>query len=136
VVATQEKSARDHQEILVTLYHFLSEERWEAIEEVPAAIDLRAIRPGLGRVIFEAKTITETNEIDQCRAGLSQLLEYRFFYGDPEDRLCVVVDAPIADARLRFLESIDVAVALAANGMLEGLGSAGIRLFERKRQRE
>ena len=116
------------------MYHFLPENRWEVIEEIPAAIDMRAIRPGLGRVIFEAKTITETNEINQCRAALSQLLEYRFFYGDPVDELCVVVDAPIADARLRFLESIDVAVALAANGTLEGLGSAGIRLLEVKRQ--
>jgi hypothetical protein len=49
---------------------------------------MRATRPGFGRVIFEAKTITETNEIDQCRVGLSLLLEYRFFYGDPED-MCV-----------------------------------------------
>jgi hypothetical protein len=106
----------------------------KVIEEVPAAIDMRAIRPGLGQVIFEAKTITETNEVAQCRAGLSQLLEYRFFYGDPDGKLCMVVDAPIADARLRFLESIDVAVALAANGTLEGLGSAGIRLLEVKRQ--
>src|SRR5262249_42604835 len=98
--------------------------------EVPAAIDMRAIRPGFGRVIFEAKTIAETNEIDQCRAGLSQLLEYRFFYGDPGDKLCIVVDAPIADARLRFLESMDVAVVLAVNGRLAGLGSAGIRLCQ------
>jgi hypothetical protein len=62
------------------------------------------------------------NEVDQCRAGLSQLLEYRFFYGDPSDMLCVVVDAPIADTRLRFLESIDVAVVLIASGSSVGLG--------------
>lgn len=94
VLAATEKCARSHQEILVTLYHFFKEERWQLIEEVPATIDMTATRPGFGRVIFEAKTITETNEMDQFRAGLSQLLEYRFFYGDPEDMLCVVVDAP------------------------------------------
>ena len=130
VLAAQEKSSRGHQDILVALYHFLTKHRWDLIEEVPAAIDMRATYPGLGRVIFEAKTITEANEIGQCRAGLSQLLEYRFFYGDPEDKLCVVVDAPIADARLRFLESLDVAVVLATEGTLEGLGSLGIRLLQ------
>ena len=49
----------------------------EAIRD--AVLDMRATRPGFGRVIFEVKTITETNEIDQCRVGLSLLLEYRFF---------------------------------------------------------
>jgi hypothetical protein len=129
VLAKQEKSTRGHQDILVTLHRFLTEQGWEEVEEVPAAIDMRATRPGLGRVIFEAKTITEKAEISQCRAGLSQLLEYQFFYGDSDDRLCMVVDAPIADARLRFLESIGVAVVLAADGRLQGLGPAGIELL-------
>jgi hypothetical protein len=109
VLAVQEKAVRGHQEILVTVHRFLAEEQWEAIEEIPAAIDMRANRPGVGRVIFEAKTLKGTNEIDQCRAGLSQLFESRFFYGEAEE-LCMVVDAPIADARLRFLESTGLAV--------------------------
>jgi len=37
---------------------------------------------------------------------LSQLLEYRFFYGEAGDALCLVTDAPISDRRIRFLEAI------------------------------
>jgi hypothetical protein len=62
-------------------------------------------------VLFEAKTVSRSSELSQTRSGLSQLLEYRFFYGDPTDRLCLVTDAPISDRRIRFLENHGIAAA-------------------------
>jgi hypothetical protein len=44
-----------------------------------------------------------------------QLFEYRFFYGNPNDELCLVVDQPLSDARLRFIESVGVAVVCASD---------------------
>ena len=47
---------------------------------MPAAVDLWAKRPAdLARVIFEVKGLSTGNAVAQCRATLSQLLEYRFF---------------------------------------------------------
>jgi hypothetical protein len=37
---------------------------------------------------FEAKSLSGVNEVHQCRAALSQLLEYRFCYGTESDRFC------------------------------------------------
>lgn len=61
--------------------------------------------------MFEAKTVSPTSELSQTRSGLSQLLEYRFFYGDPGDKLCLVTDGPISDRRIRFLVAQEIAVA-------------------------
>ena len=61
-------------------------------------------------MIFEVKGLTDANEIAQCRAALSQLLEYRFFYGNDRDKLCLVVDRPISDRRRAMLESVGVGV--------------------------
>jgi hypothetical protein len=82
---------------------------WQGIEEIPAAVDLWAQRNGV-RVIFEAKTIANGNELEQTRSALSQLLEYRFFFGTPDDALCLVTDALISDRRLQFLEAMNVQV--------------------------
>lgn len=117
-----EKAVVGHQQILVTLHQFLVEKGWQAIEEVPAAIDLWAVRPDGRRVIFEAKTIADANDCHQCRAGFAQLLEYRFFYGSPTDELCLVVDRPIGDARIRFLESAGVGIASVDEGRLCSVG--------------
>jgi len=46
---------------------------------------------------------------DRAHAAAS---EYRFFYGDDADRLCVVLSGPIADRRRAFLENLKVAVLL------------------------
>jgi hypothetical protein len=62
--------------------------------------------------------------------GLAQLFEYRFFYGRPEDELCLVVDRPINDARIRFLEAAGVAVAYTADGHLRSIGTRAARVLE------
>jgi hypothetical protein len=74
-------------------------------------VDLWAKTPdGSRRVIFEGKGLSASNEIGQCRAALAQLLEYQFFYGRDDDRLCLVVDRAIADRPRAFLEGSGVAV--------------------------
>jgi hypothetical protein len=83
---------------------------WTDLDEIPSAIELEAIK-SRRKVIFEAKTVTPRSELSQTRSGLSQLLEYRFFNGEPSDCLCLVTDAPISDRRIRLLESNAVAVA-------------------------
>jgi hypothetical protein len=78
--------------------------------EIPSAIDLEG-RKGKRKVLFEAKTIAPVSELGQTRSGLSQLLEYRFFYGEPADGLCLVTNGPISDRRIRFLEAYGIGVA-------------------------
>jgi len=122
--ALQEKANQQHHRILSHLCAALTAAGWEQVEEIPAAVDLWATRPGgTGRVIFEVKGLSETNEIPQCRAALAQLLEYRFFYGTDQDRLCLIVDRPIADRRRAVLESLGVAVAVMRES--EGLQPIG-----------
>jgi hypothetical protein len=125
ILALQEKARQGHHLILACLHAALGGWGWREIEEVPAALDLRGTAPDGRRVIFEAKTVTAANEVAQCRTGLAQLIEYRFFYGSPSDHLCLVVDRPLTDARLRLLEWAGVGVALARDGLVQGLGALG-----------
>jgi hypothetical protein len=108
--ARREKAGQAHHALLERLHAHLLSSGWSDINEIPSAIDLEATRRDR-RVLFEAKTVSPASELSQTRAGLSQLLEYRFFYGRTTDRLCLVTDAPISDRRIRFLEAHDVAVA-------------------------
>jgi hypothetical protein len=105
--ALQEKATLRHHRLLVYLNRALADDGWEAIEEIPAAIDLRACKDG-SLVLFEAKTLTAANESHQIRAGLAQLLEYRFLYGTSSDGLCLVGDAAIRADRARFLRAIGI----------------------------
>jgi hypothetical protein len=50
--------------------------------------------PDGARTIFEVKTLRPDSELARVRAAISQLLEYRFFFGEPNDDLCVVTDHP------------------------------------------
>lgn len=129
--ALQEKANQQHHRILSHLCAALSQAGWQKLEEIPAAVDLWATRPGdSGRVIFEVKGLSDTNEIGQCRAALSQLLEYRFFYGTDEDRLCLVVDRPITDRRRAILESVGVGVVLVADsGQMKAVGQLAIAMI-------
>ncbi len=122
--ALQEKATQDHFQALSALHASLIDHRWQNVEEIPSAIDLRATSPdGAHRVIFEVKTISASNELHQCRAALSQLLEYRFFHGEPADELCLVVNGPIADHRRVFLESLGVGVAqIHTDGAIQAIG--------------
>ncbi|WP_199741886.1 hypothetical protein [Corallococcus sp. CA047B] len=111
ILVRQEKAAHDHHFLIAALKRALLAAGWQGIEEVPTSVDLWARRPGDGaRVIFEAKTLGADNEVPQTRYALSQLLEYRHFRGAAEDSLCLVTNAPVSDARERFLRSQGVAV--------------------------
>src|SRR6185436_10902162 len=102
-----EKSNANHHRLLCALKRVLDGSGWKNIEEMPSAFDLRAERNSAG-TIFEAKTVTLGKELTQVRSALSQLLEYRFFYGKRDDSLCLVVDAPISDRRVRFLDATGI----------------------------
>jgi hypothetical protein len=126
--ALQEKANQQHHRILTSFCAALSAAGWQNLEEVPAALDLWGTRPGdSARVIFEVKGLTDANEIGQCRAALSQLLEYRFFFGKNEDQLCLVVDRPITDRRRAMLESMGVGVIVVSeSGELQPAGQLAI----------
>lgn len=112
----QEKATSGHQRILVTLYTYLRERGWTELNEMPAAIDLWARDTAGRRAIFEAKTIRSGTQLARVRSGLAQLLEYRYAYGDPDDRLCLVTDAALAAERTAFLESLGVALVVCSRG--------------------
>ena len=109
-LARQEKGRQGHHVLLVHLHAALAEAEWRDLEEIPAAIDLRGVRPSGDRVIFEAKTISDSNETSQCRSAVAQLLEYRLEYGRPDDRLCIVVDAVLSPRRAEVLERLGIGV--------------------------
>ena len=116
----QEKANREHCRLVARLSELLTGASWTSVEEIPAALDLWGVPPdGSGRIVFEVKSLSESNEVHQCRAALAQLLEYRFFYGEDSDRLCVVLNGPIADRRRVFLENLGVAVVV-----IDGEGAA------------
>jgi hypothetical protein len=110
--ALQEKATRAHHDLLVELVAVLERCRWTQIEEIPAAVDLwaRPTNSDADRVIFEAKTISPRSTAARVRGALAQLLEYRFFWGDAHDQLCVVTNAPVPDERIRFLRTMGVDV--------------------------
>jgi len=133
----QEKATSGHQKILVALYGYLRDSGWTELDELPAAIDLWARDPAGRRAIFEAKTIRSVTELARVRSGLAQLLEYRYAYGDHNDRLCLVTDAALAAERIAFLESLGVALVVCMRGgvypgspmahRLLGVAPAGVR---------
>lgn len=117
-LARREKATQEHRALLVALHQHLVEAGWTDIQEIASSVDLWATNPADGRrVIFEAKTLDASTEVRQTRSALSQLLEYRHFDGSSEDRLCLVTNAPISDARERFLRTLGVAVLV-----LDGVG--------------
>jgi hypothetical protein len=73
--------------------------------------------------------VSPGTELARTRSGLSQLLEYRFFYGEPSDRLCLVTDGPISDRRIRFLEDQGIAVAYDQGSGLILCGTLAVKLL-------
>ena len=116
VAEQQERAARGHHAVLVSLHSHLVRQGWVDIQEMPGAIDLHAMSPAGHRTLFEAKTITIDNESEQCRAGLAQLLEYRFFLGSPDDHLCLVVDRRPTESRIRLLKHLRIELMTALDG--------------------
>jgi hypothetical protein len=131
--ALQEKANLRHSQVVARLATLLSAAGWKDVEEIPAAVDLWATPPdGSSRIMFEVKTISDSNELHQCRAAVAQLLEYRFFHGGDADRLCLVVDRPIPDRRRAFVESLGVAVVVVdSGGPPDTLGPLAVRWFGR-----
>jgi hypothetical protein len=84
----------------------------------------------LGGVIFEAKTITDRNELAQSRSGLSQLLQYRVEYGTTRDLLCLVVDAELSLRRTRLLDELGVAVLLVRAPSRRAMNDLGSKIAE------
>ena len=76
---------------------------WTDVFEIWAAVDLWGRSSDGARLIFEVKTLRPDTELGRVRAAVAQLLEYRFFYGAPDDHLCLVTDHPLTDRRVRFL---------------------------------
>ncbi|WP_147450163.1 hypothetical protein [Corallococcus carmarthensis] len=110
-LALKEKAVQGHFHLVAALNRALLSAGWQEVREIPTSVDLWGRRPGDGRrVIFEVKTLGERSEVDLTRDALSQLLEYRHFRGEPDDLLCLVMNAPVSDARERFLRSQGVAV--------------------------
>jgi hypothetical protein len=126
--ARREKANQGHHALLVRLQAHLAGSGWTDIDEIPSAIDLEAAKRKR-KVLFEAKTVSPASELSQTRSGLSQLLEYRFFYGDPGNGLCLVTDAPISDRRIRFLEAQGIAVAYEQGSGLVGCGALAQKLL-------
>ncbi|HMJ33162.1 MAG TPA: hypothetical protein VK501_04520 [Baekduia sp.] len=130
--ALREKAQQGHHQLLAHLHTALDRRGWSALEEIPAAIDLRGQSPVGESVIFEAKTINESNETSQCRGALAQLLEYRLEYGQPDDRLVVVVDNEVGSRRSDILERLGVAVVLATPEGLAALNQTGQAVLEHR----
>ena len=127
--ALQEKVNRAHHDLLVRLQDELWRRGFTDVVEIPGAVDLEASGDGR-RVIFEAKVLSETNELSRTRVALAQLLEYRYFYGEPDSALCLVTTRPISDRRLRFLEDQLVAVAYDDGSELTPCGTLAPDLLE------
>src|ERR1700741_5267771 len=67
-------------------------------------------------VIFEAKTITAENELQQTRRAIGQLLEYRHVHGRKADRICLVTDIALSRQRAQLLDELGIGVLLAPAG--------------------
>src|SRR5262249_61083322 len=102
-----EQATKGHHALILTLALHLDGAGWKQIEEVPGGLDLWATKADR-RVIFEAKTLRNSNAAHQVRLAIAQLLEYRFIYGTPGDGLCLVVDAPVTEQRIALLDSLNI----------------------------
>ena len=125
ILTLQEKAARGHHELIVRLNAELHVAGWTEIAEIPSAIDLWGRAPSGIRVIFEAKTISDRNEMVQTRSGLAQALEYRILYGEPDDLLCLVTDRVVALRRARILDALGVGLISASEAVLLAVNDRG-----------
>ena len=130
VAAKREQANQAHHGIVRALNSLLHAVGCDDVNEIPGAIDLWAIRPDGSRVIFEAKTISATNELGQTRSGFAQLLEYRMEYGTPGDDLCLVVDRPLSVRRQKLLDSFGVAVLVRSGADFQAGNDHGSHLID------
>lgn len=83
-----QEANKTHKEILLMLTRFL--EKLGYIVEHGLYIDLFATLTS-GAAVFEVKSITQENELSQCRKGLSQLYEYRYRHNIPTASMWLVL---------------------------------------------
>lgn len=81
-------------------------------------------------MIFEAKTISPTNELSQARSGFAQLHEYRMEYGTPGDGLCLVIDRALSIRRQKLLDSFGVAVLVKSGADFQAGNDHGSHLID------
>lgn len=126
-----EQADRDHQDTLRAFGLWLKGNGWSELEEIDGAIDLLA-KSDSHRVLFEIKSIRSGSERTRVRSGLAQLLEYRLFLGQPNDKLCLVSNRPISERRLRLLDSLSIGHAYLEDGKVKISGTRASRaLFPR-----
>ncbi len=101
---------QSHHALVTTLNDALIAAGWTDVTEIWTAIDLWGRSPDGARTIFEVKTLRPRSELARVRAAISQLLEYRFFFGASDDGLCLVTDHPLSDKRVRLLRALGIAV--------------------------
>jgi hypothetical protein len=131
VIAAKREQANDrHHAIVRALNSLLHAVGCDDVTEIPGAIDLWARRPDGSRVIFEAKTITPSNELSQTRNGYAQLHEYRMEYGVPVDEVCLVVDRALSLRRQKLLDSFGVAVLVKSGDDFEAGNDHGSHLID------
>jgi hypothetical protein len=126
----QEKADQRHQAILRTFGLWLMGTGWTELEEIDAATDLIAKRPGEKghrQVLFEIKSVHPKSERGAVRSGLAQLLEYRIFLGSPQDKLCLVTSRPITTRRLQLLNSLGIGHAYVERGKVRVSGTSASR---------
>ncbi len=102
-----ERANAEHARVAEALIQYLKAHRWRAQAEVDW-IDVLGTRGGLVG-IFEVKSLTDDNEIAQVRAGVSQLMEYRWRSGRPSASLWLALSKrPIQNWIEDYLKSIGI----------------------------
>lgn len=114
-----ERANKLHQRLLHELQQSLKRAGWREFKKISGVVDMRAVR-NHREVFIEAKTINDRNENHQIRAGLGQLLEYRFERGSPQIGLCLVVNRQPAPRRIDFLSSLKIGICWFAQGKPRG----------------
>src|SRR5262249_3135156 len=130
VAARREQANQDHHAIVRALNSLLNALGCDDVREIPGATDLWASRSDGSRMIFEAKTISATNEVPQTRAAFAQLHEYRMEYGAPDDELCLVVNRPLSVRRQKLLDSLRIAVLVKTGADFQAGNDHGSHLID------
>jgi hypothetical protein len=114
-----------HEEIRAALGNFIEAKNIKPQDH--PYVDLRAILNGT-EWFFEVKSSHDGNYLGQIRSGVSQLLEYRHRFGNPDTRLCLVIQVapPKLDwDMIGYLDTMGI--------ILCWLGQNGFQVPERQR---
>ncbi|MFL7904322.1 hypothetical protein ACJ41P_24545 [Azospirillum argentinense] len=102
-----ERANAEHSRVVLALIRYLEACGWRAEAEVDW-IDVLGAHGGV-ESIFEVKSITDDNETAQIRAGVAQLLEYRWRTGRPSASLWLVLSRrPVQEWIGGYLKSVGI----------------------------